>query len=33
VPNKLTNWTIPTLLPKRMVDKAMAKRYGLKPKG
>lgn len=30
VPNKLTNWTIPTLLPKRMVDKAMAKRYGLK---
>ena len=29
VPNKLTNWTIPTLLPKRMVDKAMAKRYGL----
>ncbi|WP_370234153.1 MULTISPECIES: SDR family oxidoreductase [Henriciella] len=29
VPNKFTNWTIPTLLPKRMVDKAMAKRYGL----
>ncbi|MEQ9315768.1 MAG: SDR family oxidoreductase [Henriciella sp.] len=32
VPNKLTNWTIPTLLPKRMVDKVMAKRYGLSKK-
>ncbi|MEM5515555.1 SDR family oxidoreductase [Henriciella sp. AS95] len=32
VPNKLTNWTIPKLLPKRMVDKAMAKRYGLEKK-
>ena len=30
VPDKLTNWTIPTLLPKRVVDQAMAKRYGLK---
>ena len=29
VPDKLTNWTIPTLLPKRIVDSAMAKRYGL----
>lgn len=29
VPDKLTNWTIPTLLPKRVVDRAMAKRYGL----
>ena len=29
VPDKLTNWTIPTLLPKRVVDGAMAKRYGL----
>ena len=32
VPDKLTNWTIPTMLPKRMVDKAMAKRYGLTKK-
>ncbi len=32
VPDKLTNWTIPTLLPKRVVDKAMAKRYGLEKK-
>lgn len=32
VPDKLTNWTIPTLLPKRIVDKAMAKRYGLEAK-
>ena len=32
VPNKLTNFTIPTLLPKRMVDKAMAKRYNIKVK-
>lgn len=32
VPDKLTNWTIPKLLPKRMVDKAMAKRYGLEKK-
>lgn len=32
VPDKLTNWTIPTLLPKRVVDKAMAKRYGLTKK-
>ena len=30
VPDKLTNWTIPTLLPKRIVDKAMAKRYAIK---
>lgn len=29
VPNKLTNWIIPTRLPKRMVDGIMAKRYGL----
>ncbi len=33
VPDKLTNWTIPRLLPKRMVDRAMAKRYGLEAKG
>jgi len=32
VPNKLTNWTIPTLLPKRTVDKVMAKRFGLSGK-
>lgn len=32
VPDKLTNWTIPRLLPKRMIDKAMAKRYGIKVK-
>ena len=33
VPDKLTNWTIPSLLPKRVIDKAMAKRYGIKVKG
>lgn len=32
VKNKLTNWTIPRLLPKRMVDKVMGKRYGLTDK-
>ena len=29
VPNKLTSWTLPRLLPRRMLDKIMAKRYGL----
>ncbi|WP_084398810.1 SDR family oxidoreductase [Henriciella aquimarina] len=29
VPDKLTNWIIPTRLPKRMVDGIMAKRFGL----
>ncbi|MAK61294.1 MAG: short-chain dehydrogenase [Ponticaulis sp.] len=29
VPNKLMNWTLPRLLPTRMVDKIMGKRYGL----
>ena len=29
VPNKLTNWTLPRLLPARMVDKIMGKKYGL----
>ncbi len=32
VPNKLTNWILPRLLPKRIVDGFMAKRYGLKMK-
>jgi hypothetical protein len=32
VPDKLSNWTIPKLLPKRIVDKAMAKRYGIEAK-
>lgn len=26
--NKLTNWTLPRLLPKRVVDKIVAKRFG-----
>ena len=30
VPDKLTNWTIPTRLPKRMLDKIFWKRFGLK---
>jgi NAD(P)-dependent dehydrogenase (short-subunit alcohol dehydrogenase family) len=30
VPNKLTNWIIPTRLPKRMLDKIFWKRFGLK---
>ena len=29
VPNKLTNWTIPTRLPKRMLDGIFAKRFGI----
>lgn len=29
VPQRLKNWTIPMLLPKRMVDKAIAKQFGL----
>jgi hypothetical protein len=29
VPNRLTNWTIPSLLPKRVVDRLLAKRLGL----
>ena len=28
---KFMNWTLPNLLPKRMVDKAVARRFGLKP--
>ena len=32
VPNKLTNFTIPSRLPKRILDKAFAKRYGMKAK-
>ena len=32
VPNKFTNWVLPRLLPKRVVDGFMAKRYGLKMK-
>jgi NAD(P)-dependent dehydrogenase (short-subunit alcohol dehydrogenase family) len=30
--NKFAMWTIPNLLPKRMVDKAVAKRFGMKPR-
>ncbi|KCZ51502.1 SDR family oxidoreductase [Hyphomonas pacifica] len=30
VPDKLTNWYIPTHLPKRMLDKIFWKRFGLK---
>ncbi|MEZ6000144.1 SDR family oxidoreductase [Hyphomonas sp.] len=30
VPDKLTNWTIPTCLPKRMLDGIFWKRFGLK---
>jgi NAD(P)-dependent dehydrogenase (short-subunit alcohol dehydrogenase family) len=30
VPDKLTNWTIPTRLPKRMLDKIFWSRFGLK---
>lgn len=33
VPNKLTNWTIPTRLPKRMLDKIFWSRLGLKRRG
>jgi NAD(P)-dependent dehydrogenase (short-subunit alcohol dehydrogenase family) len=29
VPNRLVNWTIPRLLPKRVVDRLIAKRLGL----
>lgn len=32
VPDKLTNWIIPTRLPKRMLDGIFAKRYGLRKK-
>lgn len=32
VPNKLTNWIIPTRLPKRWLDGIFAKRFGLKEK-
>lgn len=31
--NKFAMWTLPSLLPKRMVDKAIAKRFGIKPRG
>jgi len=30
VPNKLTNWYIPTLLPKRVLDSVFWKRFGLR---
>ena len=32
VPNKLTNWIIPTRLPKRMLDNVFVKRFGLDKK-
>ncbi|MGV8995659.1 MAG: SDR family NAD(P)-dependent oxidoreductase [Parvibaculaceae bacterium] len=31
VPNRLMNWTIPQLLPKRSLDRVMAKTFGLTP--
>jgi NAD(P)-dependent dehydrogenase (short-subunit alcohol dehydrogenase family) len=31
--NKLTNWTIPRLLPARLVDRILAGQLGLKPRG
>jgi hypothetical protein len=30
--NKFAMWTLPNLLPKRMVDKFVARRFGLKPR-
>jgi len=30
VPNHLFNWTIPRILPKRMLDKIIAKRIGFR---
>ena len=32
VPNKLTNFTIPSRLPKRWLDRIFAKRYGMEIK-
>lgn len=32
VPNKFSNWIVPTSLPKRMLDKGMAKIYKLTPR-
>ena len=32
VPNRLTNWTLPSLLPKRWVDKIIADRFGFSRK-
>ena len=29
VPDKFNNWYLPRLMPKRIVDKAMAKRYAI----
>lgn len=31
--NKFAMWTLPNLLPKRMIDKAVAKRFGMKARG
>lgn len=31
--NRFAMWTLPNLLPKRMVDAAVARRFGLKPRG
>lgn len=31
--NKFAMWTLPNLLPKRLVDKAVAKRFGMKQRG
>jgi NAD(P)-dependent dehydrogenase (short-subunit alcohol dehydrogenase family) len=33
VPNKLTNWYIPTLLPKRVLDGVFRKRFGMTKSG
>lgn len=31
--NKFSMWTLPNLLPKRMIDAMVAKRFGMKPRG
>lgn len=31
--SKFAMWTLPNILPKRMVDRAVAKRFGMKPRG
>lgn len=33
VPNKLINYTLPTMLPERMVDKILAKKFDIKDNG
>ncbi|WP_421788680.1 SDR family NAD(P)-dependent oxidoreductase [Hyphobacterium sp.] len=33
VPDRLTNWTLPLLLPEKLVDRQVIKRLGLRPEG